>query len=47
MEQDPELYRRIQAVAEHPFGTIKRSGSLGRALTISFPRKAGNAPLQM
>lgn len=24
MEQDPELYRRRQAIVEHPFGTIKR-----------------------
>ena len=23
MEQDPELYRRRQAIVEHPFGTIK------------------------
>jgi len=47
MEQDPELYRRRQAIVEHPFGTIKRSRSLRRALTISFPRKAGNVPPQM
>ena len=47
MEQDPELYRRRQAIVEHPFGAIKRSRSLGRALTISFPRKERNAPLQM
>jgi hypothetical protein len=47
MEQDPELYRRRQAIVEHPFGTIKRCRILGRALTISFPRKEGNEPLQM
>ena len=47
MEQDPELYRRRQAIVEHPFETIKRSRSLGRVLTTSLPRKARNAPLQM
>jgi hypothetical protein len=47
MDEDPELYRRRQAIVKHPFGKIKRSRSLGRALTISFPRKERNAPQQM
>jgi hypothetical protein len=47
MEADPQLYRRRQAIVEHPFGTMKRSRSLGRVLIISFLRKERNGPLQM
>jgi hypothetical protein len=47
MEADPQLYRCRQAIVEHPFGTMKRSRSLGRVLITSFPRKERNGSLQM
>ncbi len=43
VEADPELYRRRQAIVEHPFGTIKRQW----ALTTSFLKKAGKEPPPM
>jgi len=40
MEQDPELYRRRQAIVEHPFGTIKRQWGFDHILSKKGKRRA-------
>jgi len=40
MEQDPELYRRRQAIVEHPFGTIKRQWGFDHILSKKGKKRA-------
>jgi len=40
MEQDPELYRRRQAIVEHPFGTIKRQWGFDHILSKKGRKRA-------
>jgi hypothetical protein len=40
MEEDPELYRRRQAIVEHPFGTIKRQWGFDHILSKKGKKRA-------
>ncbi|SKB54074.1 Transposase DDE domain-containing protein [Salegentibacter salinarum] len=40
MEEDPELYLRRQAIAEHPFGTIKRQWGFDHILSKKGKKRA-------
>jgi len=41
------LYRRRQAIVEHPYGTIKRSRVLGRGSAISLQRRVRQGQVPM
>jgi hypothetical protein len=40
MEEDPKLYRRRQAIVEHPFGTIKRQWGFDHILSKKGKKRA-------
>lgn len=40
IEEDPELYRRRQAIVEHPFGTIKRQWGFDHILSKKSKKRA-------
>jgi len=43
LQEKPDLYRKRQAIVEHPFGAINGSG----IFTASSPKRASNTPLPM
>ena len=44
VQNSEKLYKRRQAIVEHPFGTIKRSRSFGRDLITSSQKSTSNVP---
>ena len=40
MELDLDIYRKRQAIVEHPFGTIKRQWGFDHILTKKFKKRA-------
>jgi transposase len=40
IEKDPEIYRKRQAIVEHPFGTIKRQWGFSYVLTKKYLERA-------
>ena len=47
VKEQESYYKRRQAIVEHPYGTIKRSRSLGRALIIYSQNKQWKEPVQI
>lgn len=42
----PDIYKKRQAIVEHPYGTMKRSRNFGRVLITLSLKKVSRAPLQ-